>query len=242
MSMKTPLIIANWKMNKTAAEAIDFVQQLKSAHLVNDREIIVCGPYTTLPALQSELSGHAIGYGAQNMHWETAGAYTGEISVDMLQEYGCTHVILGHSERREYFAETDETVRKKVATALAAGLTPIICVGENLDLRQAGTFVEHVEQQVQQALQGVNTEEYAKLVFAYEPIWAIGTGETATPEQAQEVHAVIRAIVGEETRIIYGGSVKPDNIAELMQQPDIDGVLVGGASVQVSDFLAIAQY
>lgn len=239
--MPTPLIVANWKMNKTAEEAAEFARKLRAAELPLDREVAVCGPYTTLPILQEQLEGSRIGYGAQNMHWETAGAYTGEISAAMLQDYGCTHVIVGHSERRAYFAETDETVNKKLLAALAAGLTPIVCVGENLELRRAGNYLQHVEQQVRQALQGVAQAEYGKLVLAYEPIWAIGTGETATPEQAQEVQAAIRRLLGENTRILYGGSVKPDNITELMRQPDIDGALVGGASLDIDDFIAIAR-
>ena len=254
--MRTPLIVANWKMHKTAAEAADFCQLLMAEFRANgdtivvpDRTVAVCGPYTTLPALQENLrdsvigysavGSSVIGYGAQNMHWETAGAYTGEVSAPMLQEYGCTYVILGHSERREYYAETDVMVNKKTLAALTAGLTPIVCVGENLELRRAGKYVQHVETQVQQAFHGVNTAEYSKLVIAYEPIWAIGTGETATPAQAQEVHAVIRELVGNDTRILYGGSVKPDNMGELMQQTDIDGVLVGGASLDIDEFLAI---
>ncbi len=240
--MRTPMIVANWKMHKTSVEAAQFIQALLSKDLNSERDIAVCGPFTTLTILQQQFDDSNIFYGSQNMHWEESGAYTGEISTSMLLEVGCQIVILGHSERRQYFNETDDTVNKKVKAALETMLTPIICVGETLELRKNEKTLEHVTSQVKAALVGVDKNDYTKLVFAYEPIWAIGTGETATAGQAQEVHAAIRKIVGDDTRILYGGSVKPDNISELMQQPDIDGALVGGASLEVETFAEIINY
>ena len=211
--MRLPLIVANWKMNHGIAKTSEFVTFLKNAELPKDREIVICPPFTSL-----HLFG-AVPHGGQDLHWEKSGAYTGEISVSMLKDLGCTYVLVGHSERRQYFGETDETVAKKVAAALTAGLMPIVCV-------------RSVEE-VTPALVG------KAIVIAYEPVWAIGTGKTATPEQAQEVHSKIRALVGESVRILYGGSVNETNASALMAQPDVDGLLVGGASLDVITFLKI---
>lgn len=240
--MRIPLIAANWKMNKTIFEASEFLSGLKEHNFPTDREVVICGPYTTLGVLQQALSDSEINCGAQNMHWEDSGAYTGEISTSMLKDYGCEYVIIGHSERRQYYNETDEAVNKKVQAALQVNFTPIVCVGETLELRQAHQTAEHIKQQIKKAFIGIDSNDYKKLVVAYEPIWAIGTGETATPEQAQEVHAMIRGIMGTDTRIIYGGSVNSKNVSELMAQADIDGALVGGASLEVEEFSAIVNY
>ncbi|MDP3970968.1 MAG: triose-phosphate isomerase [bacterium] len=240
--MRIPLLAANWKMNKTNAEAEDFIQKFLKNEINSDREVVLCGPYTVLSKMQELLAGTKVGYGAQNFHWEESGAYTGEISADMLQELGCSYVIIGHSERRRDNNETDETVHSKIFAALDADFVPIVCVGESLIQRKNNEMVTVVENQLKVALDGLSNEQLSKIVVAYEPIWAIGTGETATPEQAQEMHAVIRKQVNEETRILYGGSVKPDNVVELMQQADIDGALVGGASLKSEDFIQIVNY
>lgn len=229
-------IIANWKMHKSAVEAADFIAVLKKADLPTDREIVICPPFTSLAVTQSELADSAIQYGAQNMHWEAEGAYTGEISASMLKEFGCTHVIIGHSERRQYFNETNETVNKKVLAALAAELTPIVCVGETLEQRQHSESEGHVKVQVNAALLGIEANDYQRVIMAYEPIWAIGTGETASTQQVQEMHYMIRSLVGEQVRIVYGGSVNTTNAAELIGQVDVNGALVGGASLDVTEF------
>lgn len=233
-------IIANWKMHKSVAEAADFIAVLKKADVPTDRELVICPPFTSLKVAQVELEGSAIQYGAQNMHWEADGAYTGEISAGMLKEFGCTYVIIGHSERRLYFNETNETVNKKVLAALAAGLTPIVCVGETLEQRQHGESEGHVKVQVNAALLGIENKDYQRVIMAYEPIWAIGTGETATPQQVQEMHHMIRSLVGEPVRIVYGGSVNAANATELMGQLDVNGALVGGASLDAIEFARIA--
>lgn len=241
--MRTPIIIANWKMYKTIAEAEKFVTSLLQYDLLAEREIVICGSYTLLYTLQRSLCGYQNReFGAQNVHWEAEGAFTGEVSVEMLRDLMCPYVIIGHSERRQYFNETDSTVNKKVQAAVSGKLTPIICVGESLEQRKSGDTLQHIQKQLAIGLKGILPEEVDDLIIAYEPIWAIGTGETATAEQAQEVHTAIRNIVGEKTRIVYGGSVKPNTMSVLMKQPDIDGVLVGGASLEVDSFVEIVNY
>jgi triosephosphate isomerase len=242
---------ANWKMNKTASEATQFVAAFKKAVPALDaREVVICPPFTSLEAVRQSIQGTPYQMGAQNMHEQASGAYTGEVSAAMLTSAGCRYVILGHSERRQYFGETDAWVGKKVRAALSAKLIPILCVGEVLAEREAGKTIEVVGRQLRGALEGFSSAEMGTLVIAYEPVWAIGTGKTATPAQAQEVHAYIRKVIGElfgapiaaGMRILYGGSVKPDNIDDLMSQPDVDGGLVGGASLDAASFARIAQF
>ncbi|HEX8821441.1 MAG TPA: triose-phosphate isomerase, partial [Archangium sp.] len=220
------------------------------ASLPGDRvQLAVAPPFLALQAVAKELEGSAVKLAAQNCHWEASGAYTGEVSAGMLKDVGCAYVILGHSERRQYFGETDETVNKRVRAVLGAGMTPIICVGETLAEREANRTLEVVERQVAGALKGFQAAEVAGFVLAYEPVWAIGTGRTATSAQAQEVHRAIREQLSrlyergtsEQVRIQYGGSVKPDNAAELLGQPDVDGALVGGASLKAADFAGIVK-
>jgi len=235
-------------MYKTVAEAVNFVAAFKEKTAGQVRvEMVLCPPFTALAAVAEQLTGSGIALGAQNCYWETEGAYTGEIAPGMLKEIGCRYVILGHSERRQYFGETDEKVNKKVRAALAGGLTPIVCVGELLEEREAGRTEEVVGRQLNGALAGLGAAEAAGLVVAYEPVWAIGTGRTASAADAQAVNGYIRGIlrrlygdaVAEAVRIQYGGSVKPGNAAELMAQPDIDGALVGGASLDADSFALI---
>ena len=246
------VIAGNWKMNKTVSEALALVRELKGlvASLPGDRvEVAVAPPFVSLQAVAKELEGSAVKLAAQNCHWEASGAYTGEVSAQMLKDVGCAYVIVGHSERRQYFGETDETVNKRTRAVLGAGMKPIVCVGETLAEREANRTLEVVERQVAGALKGFQAAEVAGFVLAYEPVWAIGTGRTATSAQAQEVHRAIREQLGrlydrgtaEQVRIQYGGSVKPDNAAELLGQPDVDGALVGGASLKAADFAAIAK-
>ncbi|MQL52224.1 triose-phosphate isomerase [Desulfofundulus thermobenzoicus] len=248
--MRIPLMAGNWKMYKTVAEAAAFVRELKQALAgVQGVEVAVCPPFTALQTVSRELAGSPIALGAQNMYWEDEGAFTGEISPVMLKEIGCRYVILGHSERRQYFGETDEKVNRKVKAAFKHGLVPIVCVGELLEEREAGRTAEVIGAQVRGSLAGLSPGELAALVVAYEPVWAIGTGRTASPRDAQEVNRFIRGLLREmggedaagRVRIQYGGSVKPDNAAALMAQPDIDGALVGGASLKVDAFTAIVQ-
>ena len=249
--MRKPLIAGNWKMFKTADEAVQLVEALKPliAGQTADREVVVCPPFTSLGAVRAALAGSAIGLGAQNMHWEASGAYTGEVSAVMLLSSGCQYVTLGHSERRQYFAETNETVNRKLKSALAASLTPIVCVGERLEQREAGQTEAVVLGQVSEAFSGIAGSDAARCVVAYEPVWAIGTGKTATAAQAEEVHAAIRqrlialfnAAVAEQIRIQYGGSVKPGNAVELFAQKNIDGGLIGGAALEAKDFAAIVK-
>lgn len=247
--MRIPFIAGNWKMNKTADEAVAFVLQVRDAlNQIEGVDVAFCPPYLAIPALAEALKGTKIGIGAQNMYFEESGAYTGELSPGMLTPF-CQYVILGHSERRAYFGETDEGVNKKIKAALKHGLTPIVCVGESLVQNEAGETHDFVSGQVKAAFAGLTAEEMAKCVIAYEPIWAIGTGKTATTEQAGQiiggtVRSTVAGMFGEETaqvvRIQYGGSVKPDNAAELMSHPDIDGALVGGASLKPS-FVELVQ-
>ena len=249
--MRRAMIAANWKMQKTVDEALQFVDLLRGKIVgVKDVDVVICPPYTALGPLCEALAGTDISPGAQNMHWEEKGAFTGEISAAMLLDIGCTYVILGHSERREYFHETDEIVKRKLLKALSSGLNPILCVGETLDERKAGGTNEKVSRQIRSAFDGLPVEDCTRITVAYEPIWAIGTGLTASPDQAEEVHSFIRGLLselfGEETgrvlRILYGGSVKPENVGSLMAQPDIDGALVGGASLDADSFARLIQF
>jgi triosephosphate isomerase len=246
---RTLLIAGNWKMHKTAAQAGELVRALL-AGLNTANQVLVAPPFTALAAVAPLVRGTPLALGGQNMHWDSEGAFTGEVSPLMLREAGCSHVILGHSERRQLFGETDEGVERKARAACAHGLTPILCVGETLAERESSRTMEVVERQVERALRGLDADQVASLLVAYEPVWAIGTGRTATPDQAQEVHAFIRrhvsgshgAPAAAALRILYGGSVKPDNIGSLMAQADVDGALVGGASLEAFSFLKIVHY
>lgn len=249
--MRTPVIAGNWKMYNTIEESRSLVKGLmKELGSVSGVEVIVAPPFTSIGAVVAEVSGSRIKVAAQNMHWEEHGAFTGEVSPVMIKDAGCSHVIIGHSERRQYFAETNQTVNKKVQAALKAGLTPIMCVGETLQEREAGSTMRVVEAQVREGFAGMGADDVARIIIAYEPVWAIGTGKTATPAQAEEVHRAIRDIVagiaGQDVagglRILYGGSVKPDNIDDLMREQDIDGALVGGASLKVESFARIVRF
>ena len=242
-------VCGNWKLHKTVAEATALVKELCDGLAGDARvQVAVAPTFTALSAVGVALRGTPIELAAQDVHWEVQGAFTGEVSAPMLADVGVKHGIVGHSERRQYFGETDETVRRKIGALLAAGVRPIVCVGELLAEREAGRTMEVVGRQVRGALAGLAPEALAALTLAYEPVWAIGTGKTATTAQAQEVHAAIRAIlrelggpVADSIRIQYGGSVKPENAAELLSQPDVDGALVGGASLKAKDFLAIVK-
>jgi triosephosphate isomerase len=248
--MRTPIIAGNWKMNKTATEAVDFVTRLhKELENWDETEVVVAPSFVALAPVAERLKGTTIALAAQDCFWEEHGAYTGEVSVPMLRDVGCRYVIIGHSERRAYFGEIDEQVNKKVRAVLAHGLRPIVCVGESLEQREQGNTFTIVGRQVKEGLRGLGEAALQTVVIAYEPVWAIGTGRTATPEQAQEVHAFIRGVVAAISapaaaaiRIQYGGSVKPDNIDQLMAQPDVDGALVGGASLEVWPFARIVQF
>ena len=247
--MRRAIVAGNWKMHKTASEAVALVTALKPLIEGLEVEVAVCPPFTSLQAVHAALEGSAIGLGAQNMHWEEEGAFTGEISAGMVLAAGCTYVILGHSERRQFCGETDEMVNRKLVCSLEAGLRPIVCVGESLAEREAGRTEEVVLGQVGGALEGIGAEDTPEIVLAYEPVWAIGTGVTASAAQAEEVHAAIRVFVaeclGDEVagglRIQYGGSVKPDNAAELFSQENIDGGLIGGAALDGESFAAIVK-
>lgn len=249
--MRKLIIAGNWKMHKTVDEAVQLVEELKQRleGVTDAVEVVVCPPFVALSRVAEVLQGGQIQLGAQNMFWEQKGAYTGEISPKMLLTIGCKFVILGHSERRIYFGEDNKAVNRKVKAALDHGLIPIICVGEKLEEREAGITEEVVKDHVLGALNGLSREEVQKVIFAYEPVWAIGTGRTATPEQANEVHCYIRDLLSgmfdqdlaESVRIQYGGSVKPENSAQLLGQPDIDGALVGGASLDAEAFSQIVK-
>jgi triosephosphate isomerase len=237
-------------MNKTSAEARDLASKLISlVSGVKDRDIVLAPPFTSIPAVAETIKGTNMALSAQDVFWEEKGAFTGEISAEMLLDLGCKYVIIGHSERRQFFGETDETVNKKVRQALNKGLLPIVCVGELLSEREAGKANEVIERQVAGALKGVIADEMQKIVIAYEPVWAIGTGKTATTQQAQDAHAFIRGVLArmfddataKKVRIQYGGSVKPANAHELMSQPDVDGALVGGASLEARSFADIVK-
>ncbi len=248
---RRPIIAGNWKMNNTIAAGKQLVKDL--APLVKDNkdvDIVVCPTATALAGVAEAVKGSNIHVGAQNVHWEKSGAYTGEISTEMLNEIGVEYCVLGHSERRDYFGETDEGVNKRAKAAFAAGITPIICCGESLEIREAGNYIDHVVKQINAALEGFAAADVAKLVIAYEPIWAIGTGKTATFDQAEEVCKAIREAVAKKfdqaaadaIRIQYGGSVKPATIKDLMKQPNVDGALVGGASLKAKDFSEIVNF
>lgn len=247
--MRTPIIAGNWKMFKTVKEAVAFVEEAKGKAEVDGVESVICAPYTNLPALVEAVKGTSLKVGAQNLHWEDNGAYTGEISGVMLKDLGVHYVIIGHSERRAYFADTDESVNKKVHASFKHGLLPIVCVGESLEEREAGKTKDVCRVQTEAALQGLSVEQAAQVVVAYEPIWAIGTGKTSTADDANEVIGFIReriaaqfnSDVAGKVRIQYGGSVKPNNIREFMQQPDIDGALVGGASLEPASYIQLVE-
>jgi triosephosphate isomerase len=249
--MRTPFIAGNWKMYMTRAEATDLVEGLLTALAnVRDVEVAVCPPFTALDCVARLVANHNIALGAQNCYWEDKGAFTGEVSPQMLQEIGCQYCIVGHSERRQYFGDTNETVRKKTLALYKHDILPIVCIGETLTQREEGQTEEVVLTQMRECLHNLPPQKMAATTIAYEPVWAIGTGKTASPQQAQEVHALIRAElvkmfgrgVAEQIRIQYGGSVKPDNIKTLMAEEDIDGALVGGASLKVDSFSAIVRF
>ena len=248
--MRKPIIAGNWKMYKTINESIDLANGLKRELFKLDFasvDVVLCPVFTALSEVAEILNETDIGLGAQDVYWLDEGAFTGEVSPVMLKDAGCQYVIIGHSERRQFFGETNETVNKKIKSSLKHGLTPIICVGENLQEREAGNTFKVIQNHIQGSLTEISAQDLVKTVIAYEPVWAIGTGKTATPDQAQEVHKYIRDLLkkmyGEEAavsiRIQYGGSVKPENIAELIGKPDVDGALVGGASLKVDSFSAI---
>ena len=248
---RKPVLAGNWKMNMTTLQARDLASKLAPLVAgVKDREIVLGPPFTALAAVADAVKGTNIVLAAQNLHWEEKGAFTGEISAEMLLDLGCKYVIIGHSERRQYFGETDETVNKRVRQALRMGLLPILCVGETLVEREAGRLQDVISRQVTGGLRDVPAGEMQKVVIAYEPVWAIGTGKTASPEQANEVHRLIRQTVkalysaetAEGLRIQYGGSVTPENVSTLMSMPDIDGALVGGASLKPESFAAIVKF
>jgi triosephosphate isomerase len=249
--MRKPIIAGNWKMNKTISEAVALVTSLKElVKDINDVEIIVAPAFTALNAVADAIKGTNIKLSAQDMYWKESGAFTGEISPLMLKDVGCQYVIIGHSERRLYFGETNETVNNKVKSAHQYSIRPIMCVGEKLEERETGITEDVVKDHVVNGLAGLTEEQMIATVIAYEPVWAIGTGKTATPKQAQEVHSFIRSLianmyssaVADKVIIQYGGSAKPDNIAELMSQPDIDGGLIGGASLDAESFAKIVKF
>lgn len=245
------IIAGNWKMNKTVEESVELVNTLKQR--VNDvygREVLVCPPFVSLVVVKELLKNSNVKLGAQNMHFEKSGAFTGEISAAMLKSVGCDYVLVGHSERRQFFGETDETVNKRMKAAFEAGIVPIVCVGETLQQRESNETFAVIERQLKKGMEGLTPDQSKKVVIAYEPVWAIGTGKTASPQQAEDVHAFIRKIysqvygleASEDVRILYGGSVKSDNVSEIMKQPDIDGALVGGASLKADEFAKIVRY
>jgi len=248
---RRPVIAGNWKMHFTASEAVAFVRELiPSCGGNKDVEVVVAPPFTALYSVAEALKGSGMGVAAQNCHHELKGAFTGEVSVPMLKEVGCGYVIIGHSERRQFFCETDDTVNRKLAAVMAGGLVPIVCVGETLEQREKADAFKVIDGQLAGGLSQVGPQQMSGIILAYEPVWAIGTGKTASPEQAQEVHASIRgwltktygSAIAEQVRIQYGGSVKPDNVRELMSCADIDGALVGGASMKADSFAALVNY
>ena len=243
--MRIPVVAGNWKMHKTAAESAAFIEAVKAtAEGADDREIVLAPPFPALAAAVEAAEGTRIQISAQNLHWEAKGAYTGEVSAGMLAAIGCSHVIIGHSERREYFGETDGTVHLKILAALDAGLTPIVCVGESLEQREAGNTDAVLREQFSAGMGALEPGQFGHLVLAYEPIWAIGTGRTATPDIAAEAHSLLRSLakdrfgdsVADGLRILYGGSVNPSNFSGLLEREDIDGGLVGGASLALESF------
>ncbi|MEK6606130.1 MAG: triose-phosphate isomerase [Myxococcota bacterium] len=246
---RLPLVAGNWKCHKTVVEALALATEVKhGAGALRGVEIAVAPPFTALQAVGKRLEGSAVVLASQDCHWEDAGAFTAAVSAPMLRELGCRYAIVGHSERRHVFRETDDEVRKKLRAALRGDLRPILCIGETLDERDGGRTLERLAAQLEAALSGLGAADAANVVVAYEPVWAIGTGRNATPAQAQEAHAHVREVarallggVADGLRILYGGSVKPDNAAELLGQRDVDGALVGGASLEAKSFLAIAR-
>ncbi|MBT1073018.1 triose-phosphate isomerase [Pelotalea chapellei] len=249
--MRTPVIAGNWKLFKTVAEAISLVNELKPlVEHTTGVEIVVAPVFTALSRVSETVAGSKIMMSAQDCYWEAEGAFTGEVSPKLLADVGCSHIIIGHSERRQFFGETDDTVNRKVKATVAAGLTAIMCVGETLAEREADATFDVIEKQLRDGLLGLNAGDFVRIIVAYEPVWAIGTGKTATDDQAQEVHVFIRGFIrqliggdsAEALRILYGGSVKPENIKKLMEQPDIDGALVGGASLKADSFAGIVNF
>ncbi len=248
--MRLPIIAGNWKMNNTILKSTLLIDEIKKSSLNKDVEAVVCVPFTNLSDVKKAIEGTDIKLGAQNMHWEDNGAYTGEISPLMLKEIGIDYCIIGHSERRQYFNETDETVNKKIKTALKYDIKPIVCVGETLEERENERQEEVVKEQVLKALEDIDNKNIKDIVIAYEPIWAIGTGKTASSDDANQMCGFIRGIIGDKygkeakdnIRIQYGGSVKPNTIKELMEKEDIDGALVGGASLVAEDFVKLVNY
>ncbi len=247
--MRKPIIAGNWKMNNTIEEAIKLVEGIKSFDLDQDVEAVLCVPFTDLKVVKDQLKDSDIKLGAQNMHWEEDGAFTGEISPLMLKELGVDYVILGHSERRQYFNESDETVNKKMKAALEHGLKPIVCVGETLEEREAKEEKEVVKKQILEAFKDIEEKEIENIVIAYEPIWAIGTGKTASSDDANNMIGFIRETIGQVygdkkniIRIQYGGSVKPSNVSDLMNKEEVDGALVGGASLKAEDFVGLINF
>lgn len=249
--MRKPMIAGNWKLHKNITEAVELVSALKKDLAdKTDIDIVVAPVFTTLASVAAVLKGSSIALAGQNCYCENSGAFTGEVSPAMLKDAGCSHVILGHSERRQIFGESDDLVNRKVKAALAEGLTPIFCIGETLEEREGDEMMDVLQRQVTVGLGGLSEEQALKVVVAYEPVWAIGTGKVASGEQAQEAHAFVRGLlaglfssdVAEQVRILYGGSVKPDNVDGLMAQTDIDGTLVGGASLKAADFVRIARF
>ncbi|MFH1459957.1 MAG: triose-phosphate isomerase [Candidatus Omnitrophota bacterium] len=248
--MRIPIIAGNWKMNKTVTEALDLVRQLTmELKDIKDVDILVCPVFTALYSVNEAIDGSNVKLGAQNLFWEEKGAFTGEISPIMLKDVHCEYVIIGHSERRNIFKETNENVNKKIKAALKAGLKPIVCVGEKLEERQTNKTFDVIRDHVQGALEGLSADDLENIIIAYEPVWAIGTGQNATPKQAQEAHQFIRKLIADnfgkdiadDLRIQYGGSVNPENIKTLINQPDIDGALVGGASLKAESFIQLVQ-
>ena len=247
---RKPIVAGNWKMNKTVAEAIDLANAIKrDLGGCKDVDVVLCPPFTALKSVGEVITGTHLDLGAQNMHWEKNGAFTGEVAAGMLRELYCHYVILGHSERRSYFGETDDIVNKKTKAALASNLKPIVCIGETLQERESNRTEEVITTQVRGSLAGLSPRELVECILAYEPVWAIGTGKTASPQQAQDVHALIRRLlkeiadeaVAQSVRIQYGGSMKPANAKELMNMPDIDGGLIGGAALEARSFVEIVQ-
>ncbi len=251
LTNRLPFVAGNWKMNKTINEARTLAAEVAKASLsLLGAEIVLCPPFTSLYEVAKTIEGSSVQLGGQDLFWEDWGAYTGEISSAMLRDAGCQYVITGHSERRHILGETDEMINRKVKAALRQGVFPILCVGETLEEREAGTTLRRLEVQIEKDLQGIGQDDFSRVIIAYEPVWAIGTGKTATPEMAAEAHRCLRGLVkgrfGEEAaarlRILYGGSVKPDNIRGLMAQPEIDGALVGGASLDPISFASIVNF
>ncbi len=249
--MRTPVIAGNWKMNKNTADARALAHAVRQgAGEVTHCQVVMAPPFTALSAVAEEIRGSRIILAAQNVYWESKGAFTGEISIPMLEDVGCGMVIVGHSERRQLFGETDQTVNRRVNALLKSSLQPIVCIGETLAEREAGAYSEVITRQLSESLDSLTAQDLMRIILAYEPVWAIGTGRTASPEIAQEVHSTIRGWLSQKfgseaaqrVRILYGGSVKPDNISDLMKEPDIDGALVGGACLEAESFLRIIRY